>query len=146
MKKVWIVKYQTPGRTNTKSFDTFNKAKLFARKLISKYSEVPQYLDDLRDGKRKKYRAAIADFFEKYFKDPHFPYSEADIPSDNGDDYEEKAPEGMIFGNDVDEDGWETGIVLITLYGSTSIPSSLKTACVSFNILCSSTAIPAIFG
>ena len=108
MKKVWIVKYQTPGRTNTKSFDTFNKAKLFARKLISKYSEVPQYLDDLRNGKRKKYRAAIADFFEKYFKDPHFPYSEADIPSDNGDDYEEKAPEGMIFGNNVDEDDWDT--------------------------------------
>ncbi len=108
MKKVWIVKYQTPGRTDTESFDSFEEAKFFARKLISKYSEVPEYLDDLREGRRKKYRAAIADFFEKYFKDPHFPYSEADIPSDDADDYEEKAPEGMLFGADVDEDDFET--------------------------------------
>ena len=60
MKKVWTVCYQLPGRTKTKSFDSFEEAKLFARRLISKHSEIPEYLDDVRDGRRKKYRAAIA--------------------------------------------------------------------------------------
>lgn len=108
MKKVWTVCYQLPGITKTQSFDSFEEAKLFARRLISKHSEIPEYLDDVRDGRRKKYRAAIADFFEKYFKDPHFPYTDADIPSDNADDYKEEVPDGMIFGKDVDEDDFET--------------------------------------
>ena len=108
MKKVWTVCYQLPGRTKTKNFDSFEEAKLFARRLISKHSEIPEYLDDVRDGRRKKYRAAIADFFEKYFKDPHFPYTDSDIPSNNADDYKEEVPDGMIFGKDVDEDDFET--------------------------------------
>ena len=103
MKKVWAVCYQLPGKTNTKIFNCFEEAKLFARKLISKYSEIPLYLDGVRDGRRKKYRAAIANFFEKYFKDPNFPYTDSDIPSDNKDDYTEEVPDGMIFGKDVDD-------------------------------------------
>lgn len=104
MKKIWIVEYEAPGEENEKSFESFSDAKLFARTLISKYSEAPEYLDDLRSGNRKKYRAAIADFFEKYFNDPSFPYTEADIPSDNASDYSEEPPYGMIFGEDLGED------------------------------------------
>lgn len=104
MKKIWIVEYETPREENEKSFESFSDAKLFARTLISKYSEAPEYLDDLRSGNRKKYRAAIADFFEKYFNDPNFPYTEADIPSDYASDYSEEPPYGMIFGEDLGED------------------------------------------
>lgn len=108
MRKIWIVEYEALGEEKTRSFESFNSAKLFARKLISKYSEAPKYLDDLRNGHRKKYRTAIADFFEKYFNDPHFPYTEADIPTGDASDYEETAPEGMIFGDDLEEDDNDT--------------------------------------
>ncbi len=111
MRKIWIVEYETLEEEKTRSFESFNSAKLFARKLISKHSEAPEYLDDLRNGHRKKYRTAIADFFEKYFNDPHFPYTEADIPSGDANDYEEQAPAGMIFGDDLDEDDDATNYV-----------------------------------
>jgi len=104
MRKIWIVEYEAYGNRGEKNFNSFAEAKLFARGFISKYSEAPDYLDDLRNGHRKKYRAAIADFFEKYFNDPNFPYTEADIPSGDASDYEETTPAGMIFGEDWDED------------------------------------------
>ena len=103
MRKIWIVEYEAYGNRGEKSFNSFAEAKLFARRFISKYSEAPDYLDDLRNGHRKKYRAAIADFFEKYFNDPNFPYTEADIPSDNANDYNEEAPEEIVFGEELDE-------------------------------------------
>lgn len=108
MRKVWIVEYETFEEKNTRSFESFNNAKLFARKLISKYSEAPKYLDEVRNGNRKKYRAAIANFFEKYFNDPNFPYTEDDIPSGDANDYEETAPKSMIFGEDLDENDNDT--------------------------------------
>lgn len=104
MKKVWIVEYEALTDEGTVEFEDFNSAKIYARSLISKYSEAPEYLEDLRNGHRKKYRAAIADFFEKYFSDPLFPYTDADIPSDDANDYKEEAPEGMVFGEELDED------------------------------------------
>lgn len=104
MKTIWYVKYDIVRKHGVKKYDNIAEAMLFSRKLISKYSEIPEYLKDMRDGRRKKFRGAVADFLEKYYSDPNFTFTESEIPSSNPEDYEEDIPAGIIFGEDLDDD------------------------------------------
>ena len=104
MRTDWYIRYETHKGYNVKIFDSLEKATFFARRLITKYSVIPEYFDDIREGKRKAFRGAVADFLEKYYYDPTFIFKPEDIPSDQAEDYSEEIPKGMLFGEDIDDD------------------------------------------
>lgn len=104
MRTDWYIRYETPKGYNVKIFDSLEKATFFARRLITKYSVIPEYFDDIRVGNRKAFRGAVTDFLEKYYSNPEFVFMSEDIPSTNAEDYSETIPEGMIFGENLDDD------------------------------------------
>ena len=104
MKTVWYVKYEIATESDIKKFDNLEEANIFARKLLKKHSAIPEYINDIRNGNRKSFRGAVADFLEKYYSDPEFVFKLEDIPSDRAEDYSEKIPDGMVFGEDLDDD------------------------------------------
>lgn len=103
MKTIWYVKCDVVSKSGIKPFDSLEGALACARSLIRKYSKVVQDFECVLDGNRKAYRKAVYDFLMKYYTDPDFTFTLSDIPSDNPDDYDEKIPEGMVFGENVDD-------------------------------------------
>ena len=104
MKTTWYVKYEIINKPGIKTFDTLEEATLFARKIMKKHSEIPKYLSSVRKGNRKAFRGAVADFLKKYYSNPEFTFNPEDVPSDCAEDYSEKIPDGIIFGENLDDD------------------------------------------
>ena len=98
MEGKWVMLWEflwTDNRTEDvggKKFNSFAEVKNAAREKIREI-EVSDVVASIRNGINKDYRNAIGDFFERYFADPNFPKSEADIPSTDIEDYPMLEPE-----------------------------------------------------
>lgn len=110
MKGKWVVMWNLMWTNHTqdegkKNFDDFATAKKAAREKIREI-EVSDMVASVRNGINKDYRNAIGDFFERYFADPKFPGSEADLPSTDITDYpmpEHEMPEEEEETDDFDD-------------------------------------------
>ena len=102
MRKIWIVRYEAFLDSHEERFNSFEEAKLFARETIVKHHKMSEVIEDIRIGRRKKFRAALSDFLQRFHSDPLFPYDKSDYPSDDPDDYDEDIPDDIVFGEDLD--------------------------------------------
>lgn len=97
MKSKWVMLWDvrwTDGVEDVDGmeFNSFAEVKKVAREKIREI-EVSDVVASIRSGNNKDYCNAIGNFFERYFADPNFPKSEADLPSTDIGDYPMPEPE-----------------------------------------------------
>ncbi len=102
MKESWICEWEIyPDTKSRKTFKSYEAVYGFVRGLISEKINVSEAVSDIKSIGDYKYINAIADFLEKYIKDPAFPGNSDHIPSDDTDDYSDcdTYPEDCRYGS-----------------------------------------------
>ncbi len=90
MKYKWNCKCEIyPNKEETLTFKSFEKTNQYVREIISKHVDLSSYIEELKGYGNYKCFHARAEFLTKYIEDPSFPYSEADLPSDKLEDYDD---------------------------------------------------------
>ncbi len=90
MKYKWVCTCEIGSSERVeKNFKSFEEVNRYVRNIISKYVDITAYINELKSYGNYKYFLDRAKFLTKYIKDPSFPYSEADFPLENREDYDD---------------------------------------------------------